>query len=957
MARAKTEDHALGRVDDAGKARARALGCRCDVCPLRFAPGPVFPEIGARATFAVIGEAPDAPDANAGRPFVATDGQAVERAFRATNVTRASLALGYAVMCQPPANDMSRLVAVTRTRNARRLRAVRAAAKTGATLTGDDAQAAPLPADACRPALVAFLRELAARNVKHLLPLGKWAAGSLLGGAPSIDAIRGSLLDGNLAAAAHAVEGQDGHAVTVTLTPPELRGDATVLPDARLIPTYTPAKVRFERRYEGTWGRDIDRLVRWQRGALTWAEPQIVYHPRPAALYSFLTQPGPFVYDTETDGIEALSANLRCVGIGHGPVVVIVGIRSRFTRDGRGPDASWYTPAEMAQVHQILAAFFADPSRVKIGHNAGYYDRLVIRQWFGVEPDPTYDTILLHRLGRTSELPHSLGFVGSEYTDVRAWKADRAGRKIAVDAETDHELHHYCAIDVAVTAAVVAPLVAKVRADEQDTLIATDHQVQRVCADMHHVGMYVDQEARAKVEARLLAETLGHREDLRKIAGKPDLNPGSVHALRRLLFDEWKLVPPLDDAFRFTGSGDPSTGDEVIRSLYLSENIDAQQRAFLSALRKYRGKSKELGTYVVKLRPMSELIPQGEDLYDEDTRKALRRAEDDGDVALLLAMREELDDRGYLSRGILWADGRMRPGYNAHITVTGRLSSSSPINAQNFPKHLRKLIVPQPGHVFVGADADQLELRIAAARWGLRRYLDAFDADFDPHTTVTAHAVFGDLFAKAAGSPWPWRNGSKFTGQAYDLRQLSKIIQYAYQYMAAVETGARIIQSTELVDDDGNSAFPYARLDVAEARQMRGAWLKGIPELEKGWKTEIDHFRAKGYVVERIHGRRRYCLNGENPNELVNFGIQASAAAHINDAMIGIWRDIPIHRWGPGTGLLTQTHDALLVECPEAEAPEVAACINAHMNKRHAALPGVLLSASADVGRDWKSVA
>lgn len=162
--------------------------------------------------------------------------------------------------------------------------------------------------------------------------------------------------------------------------------------------------------------------------------------------------------------------------------------------------------------------------------------------------------------------------------------------------------------------------------------------------------------------------------------------------------------------------------------------------------------------------------------------------------------REERKKRGYSKKGIVWPDGRMRPGYNAHVTVTGRLSSSKPINAQNFPKNLRAMIVAQPGNVLVGADADQLELRIAAGRWDLQKYKEALTNNWDPHTSVTAYAVFGKAFEKAAGSPFPWMTGTKFDGDAHRMRQLSKIIQYAFQYKAGVETGHRIITSTELED-------------------------------------------------------------------------------------------------------------------------------------------------------------
>ena len=722
-----------------------------------------------------------------------------------------------------------------------------------------------------------------------------------------------------------------------------------VVHTARIVPTFDPGMVQSQRRWTATLASDVDRLVRWATGRLEWTEPDISYHPAPHELEAFLAGPGPFVYDVETDGIVALDCNVRCVGIGNGTgKVVVVGTRSRFTsrEQPNGEDGTFYAPAAMEAVKGVLRRFFADPNRLKVGHNAGYYDRLVIRAWLGVEPEPTLDTLLLHRLAE-SELPHSLGYVGSKHTDVHSWKADRQGRKLATEAETDHELHHYCGIDVAVTAAVVGPLVREVHQTGQQTIVAVDHLVQRVCADMHHVGMFVDQAARAAAERELLAQSVALRKELQDVSGIPDLNPGSTHQLRRLLFSDWGLTPNLDDRIKFTATGDASTSDNVMRAL-LSQKMRKQHKVFVKRLRKYRKVMKELGTYVVKLRPMSDVVSGIG--WDDDAQRLEWEAERDPE--LLAMMTAEREKRGYEKRGIVWADGRMRPGYNAHGTLMGRLSSSSPINAQNFPKHLRKLIVPQPGNVLVGADYDQLELRIAAGRWGLQRYIDAFDAGHDPHTSVTAYAVFGEAFEAAAGSQWPWMTGTKFQGDANEMRQLSKIIQYAFQYMASVETGARIIQSTELAD----GSLPYARLTVKEVRQMRKSWLEGVPQLEKGWRREIEHYRTHGFVAEPVHGRRRYFLDGENPNEIVNTPIQGSAAALVNDAMIGIWRDIPLHKWGPGTGLLTQTHDALVVECPASEAQWVMDCINHHMNKTHPDLPGVKFTAEAEVGHTWKEV-
>ena len=935
----------------ASKAAAAAAGCRCEDCPLRDAAGPIWPEQGAGAQVVVLGDHPDGADVAQGRPFVGPAGRVLDDALRSAGVGRGGARRGFAVLCQPPDNNMKRLVAQVRAQNTARMKGNAARAERGE----DPLPPIPLPVDACRGQVAAFLRG----GPGYVLAAGPLAAESLLGSGAALGAIRGAILDGPL------VRRPSGAlALLDPSTPAEVRAErgVEVLAEARIVPTLAPDYVLFSPRWTETFARDVDRLARWRHGRLAWSDPAVVFHPPPAQLAAFLAGPGPYTYDVETDGIEALSANVRCVGIGTGDVVMLVGVRPKDT-PADAPDwlaeTRWYTPEQMAEIKATLRAFFADPERLKVGHNAGYYDRLVIRRWLGVDPEPTLDTMLLHRLAE-SELPHALGFVGSKYTDVRAWKADRAGRKIAVDAETDHELHAYCALDVAVTARVLDPLVSDVARQGQADLIASDHEVQRVCADMHAVGMYVDQDVRGAVERSLLAETIRLRDKLRDVTGRPDLNPGSTYQLRRLLFQEWGLSPPLDDEIRFTASGDPSTSDDVVRSLLLGATLTEQQRVFIKALRKYRRAMKELGTYVVKLRPMTEAIAGLG--WDAD------RYAGGGDAELAGRMAAEADAKGYGERGIVWSDGRMRPGYNAHVAVTGRLSSSAPINAQNFPKHLRKMVRAAPGNVLVGADADQLELRIAAARWGLRRYLDAFDQGIDPHSMVTAAAIFGDAFLSCKGWPGP-ENGGKWSDDAYNFRQLAKIIQYAFQYKASVETGARIIQSTEL--DDGS--LPYAHLTVAKVRQMREAWLRGVPELERGWDREIRFFREHHFIQEPVHGRKRLCLDGENPNELVNFPIQGSAAGLINDAMIGIWKDIPLHRWGPGTGLLTQTHDALVVECPadgahfDADAKRwivppgsiparVQEIIEHHMNRVHPALPGVAFTAKADVGLTWKEV-
>ena len=56
------------------KQAATALGCRCDVCPLRDAEGPVLPERHAGAQIALVGESPGEREVKEGRPFVGPAG-------------------------------------------------------------------------------------------------------------------------------------------------------------------------------------------------------------------------------------------------------------------------------------------------------------------------------------------------------------------------------------------------------------------------------------------------------------------------------------------------------------------------------------------------------------------------------------------------------------------------------------------------------------------------------------------------------------------------------------------------------------------------------------------------------------------------------------------------------------------------------------------------------------------
>lgn len=924
--------HELPPADVTDKhADMMAMGARCDLCPLSGCKGPVPAEANPGAKFAAFGKHPGDSETKHGRPYVGVAGTEIGTALSNVGVKRADVHWTYVVACQPPGNDLKRVLTQITKRNAKRKREhgkartvwrrgrdkARAKSQPYATPEPPLLALEPTPVECCTPRLMAELAPFT-----RLLPMGSLASKLLLGAHANVMQARGGMVEGLLR--------YDEKTNTVeVLDEPEAvdagEDDTDVLlathTRVRILPVFEPAFVSHFPRWAKAFRTDIARAVAWFDDRLVFREPEIIYNPKPAALGTFLCEPGAvYAYDVETDGIESLSASMRCIAIGTGDKVVVVGLRSvsephkpltlartRALLGGRGqPQQSpWYTEIELAQVLALIKAWLLDPLRVKVGHNAGYYDYLNVFSQLGVRPVNTVDTMMLHRLVE-SELPHNLGFVASIYAPaVKAWKSDRTGRKLH-ETENDHELHHYCALDVANTHRVLTPLVNAVQIRGQAPLIAKDHRVQGVCAHLHEVGMHVNQDVRQEEETALVNKAVTLRKEIRDLSGNPDFNANSRDQLAALWFDEWKLEHPasLDPELRYTASGSPSTADVVVRALLGVPSLTEQQRSFLLKTRAYKKAQKVLGTYVAKLRLKGQYIDVTE-AVDED---------DDADE------REYRNRYGIAKKGIVWPDGRVRPGYNAHVTNVGRLSSSSPWNAQNVPRWLRRMIEPAPGHIFVGADADQFHIRIFSALWGVERYLASLSLGADPHA-MTAFAVFADRFKTADGFPGGEWKGDYFIptgvgdwgGNAKKMRDLSKRVQFASSYAAGVDTVWRVITSAE--DKGGN--LSYLDLSMREVRHMHSSWLGGVPEVPAGWDNEQSLFDAYGYLVDPVDGRRKDFLDGGTKQELANARTLMTEAALMNGCMLDATDAMPWGKWGRDTGMLTQTHDSMFWEVPD----------------------------------------
>ena len=404
------------------------------------------------------------------------------------------------------------------------------------------------------------------------------------------------------------------------------------------------------------------------------------------------------------------------------------------------------------------------------------------------------------------------------------------------------------------TAAALFPIALELRGQlesrEQWALYERlEHPLIPVLADMEAAGIRLDRgvldgqgESAGKEIARLETELLA-------IAGE-EINLNSGPQLARILFEKLKLKPG-----RRTKTGF-STDQAVLEEL-------AGEHAFPARLLEYRALTKLKSTY-----------------FD--------------------ALPLEIDPR----------DGRIHTTFEQTGAATGRLSSSRP-NLQNIPmrsplgREIRRAFVAAPGHVLVGGDYSQIELRVMAHLSGDANLIEAFTRGEDVHAS-TARRVFG----VAEGPLDP------------ALRSRAKIVNFGVIY----GMGAR-------------SLSQQMGITLAEAQEF----IKQYFEVYSGVRDFLDRSlaeaRQRGYAIT-LFGRRRYLPGLTDGNGgvrslaervAVNTPIQGSAADLMKLAMIRV--HAALKRFNPSAKLLLQVHDELLLEVPEHDAAAVEAVMRKEMEQ------------------------
>jgi DNA polymerase-1 len=392
-----------------------------------------------------------------------------------------------------------------------------------------------------------------------------------------------------------------------------------------------------------------------------------------------------FAFDTETDSLDPMRANL--VGM------------SFSVEPGRAcyiPLAHDYpgAPAQLPRAAALdaLRPLLSDPAKKKLGQH-GKYDLHVLRR-HGVEVAGYADDTLLEsfvleaglqRHDMDSLAERHLGYTTVKYEEVagKGAKAIPFGH-VALDDAT-----RYAAEDADITLRLHRAL--KPRLEAEPGLLSVYRDIEMplvpVLERVEANGVLVDVAELRRQSADLSRRMLAAQQRATELAGR-SFSLDSPKQLCALLFEELKLP-----ALVKTPGGQPSTNEEALEAI---ADLHELPRVILE----YRGLAKLRSTYTDKLQD-----------------------------------------------AVNPATGRVHTSYHQAGAATGRLSSNDP-NLQNIPirtedgRRIRRAFVAPEGRVLLACDYSQIELRIMAHLSQDPALLRAFEGGADIHR-ATAAEVFG----------------------------------------------------------------------------------------------------------------------------------------------------------------------------------------------------------------------
>ena len=295
------------------------------------------------------------------------------------------------------------------------------------------------------------------------------------------------------------------------------------------------------------------------------------------ALCEQLLREKSFAFDTETEGLDPLTAAL---------VGMSFAIREQ---------EAWYVPVpanreEATDIVLRLAPALQHPEIEKVGQNIKF-DILALRKYGVRVKGPLFDTMIAHYL-LNPELRHGMDYLAETYLKYKTVPIEdligpKGKKQASMRTVPIEQIKEYAAEDADVTLRLkhyFAPLLKQ--EDVESLFFEMEMPLIYVLAEMEATGVKLDTEALKQSSEVLSQQLIALEQSIYELAGQT-FNINSTKQVGEILFDKLKL----DEKAKKTKTGGYSTSEEVLEKIRGKHPI-------VGKLLEYRGIKKLLSTYI-----------------------------------------------------------------------------------------------------------------------------------------------------------------------------------------------------------------------------------------------------------------------------------------------------------------------------------------------------------------------
>ncbi|MBX9447944.1 DNA polymerase I [Dickeya chrysanthemi] len=408
-----------------------------------------------------------------------------------------------------------------------------------------------------------------------------------------------------------------------------------------------------------------------------------------------------FSFDTETDGLDTLTANLVGVSLaikpGEAAYLPLGHITSRVYSSNIysstvSPATRMSTQLERDRVLALLKPLLEDDSIRKIGQNLKFDKGVMAR--YGIDlRGIAFDTMLESYVIDSVAGRHDMDSLSERYLQHKTITfeeiAGKGKKQLTFDQVPLAQASVYAAEDADVTLRLHETLWAKLEPQQELRKVFQniDMPLVPVLSRMERTGVLIDTAILGEHSQELTQRLAELEVQAHELAGEA-FNLSSPKQLGTILYEKLQLP-----VIKKTPKGAPSTNEEVLAELALDHPLP-------KLILEHRELAKLKSTYTDKLPQMINPLTK-----------------------------------------------RVHTSYHQAVTATGRLSSSDP-NLQNIPvrneqgRRIRQAFIAPEGYHILAADYSQIELRIMAHLSRDAGLLRAFSNGLDIHR-ATAAEVFG----------------------------------------------------------------------------------------------------------------------------------------------------------------------------------------------------------------------